>query len=161
MPLKLTVPLSVEETRDRFYTEMVLRRGGSVGLEMGLAGYVDARRRFVLAVQGWEKNLWMRPLLTRLEGFFQRSPENTTTTLVFERRGLALPIFILSLLLPYTAARYVVTDWPPTTYDWLVVGGTLVFVIIATLMLMIVERRTHKLLILGLQTIYGSASVEK
>jgi hypothetical protein len=148
------VNLSVEDTRDRFYKELVQRGSGTVGLEMNLAGFVDARRRFVLAIQGWENTVWMRPLLTRLEGHFERSEDNTYTKVVFERRGLSLPLFVLSLLLPYTVARLMIPELPPTLYQIVVVGVSLALVVIGSIALAIVERRVHKLLERGLVTIY-------
>lgn len=148
------VRLSVEDTRDRFYKEFVDRGGGTVGLEMNLAGFVDARRRFVLAIQGWENTVWMRPLLTRLEGHFERSEDNTYTRVVFEQRGLSLPLFVLSLLLPYTVARLMIPELPPTLYQLLVVGVSLALVIAGSLALALVERRVHSLLRSGLLTIY-------
>lgn len=149
------VQASVEETRDRFYTEFVQRGSGTVGLEMNLAGFVDARRRFVLAIQGWENTIWIRPLLTRLEGHFERSEDNSYTRVVFERRGLSLPLFVLSLLLPYTVARLVIIELPPTLYQIGMVAVALALVVGGSLALTVVERRVHKLLERGLMTIYG------
>ena len=148
------IRLSVEETRDRFYKEFVQRRGSSVGLEMNLAGFVDARRRFVLAIQGWENTVWMRPLLTRLEGHFERSEDNSYTRVMFEQRGLSLPLFVLSLLLPYTVARLTIPELPPTTGQLIVVGASLALVIGGSIALAVVERRVHRLLLRGLMTIY-------
>lgn len=156
----IKVKMSVEETRDRFVAEMVQRKGGSVGLEMNLAGHADARRRFVLAIQGWEKTLWIRPLLTRLEGWFQRTETNEETYVYFVRRGLTLPLFFLLLLIPYMTFRAVITEWPPTTPDYFVVAGSFIFVIISILILLILERRTQKLLIKGLRAIYEQTDEE-
>ena len=143
-----------EETRDRFYAEFVQRGSGTVGLEMNLAGFLDARRRFVLAIQGWENTVWMRPLLTRLEGHFERSEDNSYTRVVFERRGLSLPLFVLSLLLPYTVARLVISELPPTLYEIGMVAVALGLVVAGSIALAVVERRVHKLLERGLMTIY-------
>ena len=156
----ITVNMSVEETRDRFVAEMVQRKGGSVGLEMNLAGHADARRRFVLAIQGWETTLWIRPIVTRLEGWFQRTEANEETYVYFVRRGLTAPLFFLLMLVPYIAARAAITDWPPSTADYLVVAGSLIFVVISTLILFILERRTQKLLIEGLKVIYEQKDIE-
>lgn len=156
----IKVNMSVEETRDRFVTEMVQRQGGSVGLEMNLAGYADARRRFILAIQGWEKTIWVRPLLTRLEGWFQRTEDNEVTYVYFVRRGLTLPLFFLLLLIPYMAGRSAITDWPPTTSDYVLIAASFFFVIISTIILLILERRTQKLLIEGLQAIYEQRELE-
>ncbi len=150
----ITVKMSVEDTRDRFVEEMVQRQGGSVGLEMNLAGHADARRRFVLAIQGWEKTLWVRPLLTRIEGWFQRTEENEITYVYYVRRGLATPLFFLLLLIPYMVARSAITDWPPDTSDYIITGVSLAFVIVSTFVLYVLERRTQNLLIEGLQAIY-------
>jgi hypothetical protein len=152
--------MSVEATRDRFVNEMVQRGPGSVGLEMNVAGFADARRRFVLAIQGWEKNLWMRPLLTRLEGYFERTPDNDKTFVVFEKRGLSLPLFVLGWLLPYTVARNIIGEWPPTTYDVIVIGVSILLFFIAIGVLNLVERRVQRLLVKSLQTIYDQAPID-
>lgn len=157
----MRVPLSVEATRDLFVREMVQRRAGSIGLEMNLAGHADARRRFVLAIQGWERTPWMRPLLTRLEGYFERTPTNDHTYVVFVRRGLSLPLFVLGLLLPYTVTRLVVDEWPPSLNDLAVIGLALAIVALGSLALLVVERRVYKLLTKGLSLTYGNPPVEK
>ena len=156
----IKVNMSVEETRDRFVAEMVQRQGGSVGLEMNLAGHADARRRFVLAIQGWEKTLWIRPIVTRLEGWFQRTEANEETYVYFVRRGLTAPFFFLLMLIPYMAARAAITDWPPSIPDYLVIAVSFIFVIISIIILFILERRTQKLLIEGLKAIYEQRDIE-
>lgn len=160
MTKRFMVRMSVEEARDLFVREMVQRKSGTVGLELNMSGFVDARRRFVLALQGWERNLWMRPLLTRLEGHFERSPNNDVTTIVFDRRGLTLPLFVLAWLLPYTVARNMIPEWPPTLYQGFMVGVSVVLILIAVASLYWVEQRVHRLLIKGLTTIYGNPPLE-
>lgn len=157
----IKVNMSVEETRDRFVLEMVHRKGGTVGLEMNLAGHADARRRFVLAIQGWEKTLWIRPLVTRIEGWFQRTEANEETYVYFVRRGLTAPLFFLLLLVPYTVTRALIENLPLVFSDYVLIAASFGFVIISTLILMFLERRTHKLLIDGLRAIYDQAEVEK
>lgn len=160
MTERLTVKLPVEATRDRFVRELVQRGAGTVGLEMNLAGFVDARRRFVLAIQGWENNLWMRPLLTRLEGYFEKTPGNEHTHIVFEKRGLTLPLFVLSWLLPYTMGRRFITEWPPPTGALVIVGIVVLLVLIAGGALFYIERRVHRWLIRGLEAVYDDPTLD-
>lgn len=146
MVQKFRVSMTVEAARARFVQEFVRRSSGSVGLETNVAGFADARRRFFIAIQGWEKTPWMRPLLTRLEGYFQRSETNTYTDIYISRRGLALPLTVLALLIPYGVARTLITELPLTPFQifMLAVSGALVALI--GIVLTFLERRTYKLL---------------
>lgn len=164
MQRSFIVPHDVEATRDRFVREFVQRRGGSVGLETNTAGHVDARRRFALAIQGWEKNEWIRPFLTRLEGHFERSPQNDYTQVVFVTRGLTLPLTVVSLLIPYYIIRAVVPSWEgvePALSDIAVVIISVLVVPTIWLMFFFVERKTHKLLIDALLAAYDRPSLHE
>jgi hypothetical protein len=157
MQRSFMVPYDVETTRDRFVREFVQRRGGSVGLETSTAGHVDARRRFALAIQGWESNQWIRPFLTRLEGHFERSPNNDYTLVVFVTRGLTLPLTVISLLIPYYIIRAVVPGWEgvePAISEIVLVVISVLIVPLVWLMFFFIERQTHRLLIDALLAVY-------
>ncbi len=158
------VSTDVESTRDQFVEHLVHRGPRSIGKEAGVAGFVDARRRFALAIQGWEKNLWVRPFLTRLEGHFERSPQNDYTRVVFETRGLTIPLTLISLLIPYTVARSLVPQWDsadPALSDIALLIFSIIIVPIISSVFFYVERRTHRLLITALQAVYGDPPLEK
>jgi hypothetical protein len=152
--------MDVESTRDRFVREFVQRGPGSVGLETNIAGFVDARRRFFIAIQGWEKTPWMRPLLTRIEGVFVRSENNTFTTVEFFRRGLALPLSFLALLLPYTVARVLIDEWPPELFFLAIVALALLLVVAIGMVLTALERRIYKQLSNALLAAYDRPPVD-
>lgn len=151
-----------EIARERFIAEFIQRGPGTVGLEVGVSGVLDARRRFALAIQGWERNTWIRPFLTRLEGHFERSIDDTFTKVVFIKRGLTLPLTFLSLLIPYSTLRYLLPRWesnPITSADifFLVFSVVLVFMIGAVFYA--IERQTHHLLINALLVIYDNPAL--
>jgi hypothetical protein len=154
---------SVEKTRDRFVLELVQRGPATVGKELSVAGFADARRRFVLAIQGWEHNLWVRPILTRLEGHFERSEDNTETRVVYEYRGLTLPLTFISLLIPYTVARFLLPRWEgidPPLLDIVALVFSVLIVPVIGLGLYSIERRTHRLLERALLLIYDEPRLE-
>ena len=164
MQSSFIVPYDVEKTRDRFVREFVQRRNGSVGQETSTAGHVDARRRFALAIQGWEKNEWIRPFLTRLEGHFEKSPQNDYTSVVFVTRGLTLPLTVISLLIPYYIVRAVVPGWEgvePAISDIALVIVSILIVPSIWLMFFFVERRTHRLLINALLAAYDRPPLQE
>lgn len=157
------VQSSVEKTRDRFVLELVQRGTATVGQELSVAGFVDARRRFALAIQGWEQNLWVRPFLTRLEGHFERSPDNDYTRVVYEYRGLTIPLTFLSLLIPYSIARFLLPRWegidpPMLDIAVLILSGLVVPAV--GIVFFSIERRTHKLLERALLLIYDKPRLE-
>lgn len=157
------VQSSVEQVRDRFVLELVQRRNASVGQELSVAGFADARRRFALAIQGWEHNLWVRPFLTRLEGHFERSDDNTHTRVVYEYRGLTIPLTFLSLLIPYSVARFLIPTWEGIDPPLLDIAALVVACLIVPVVGVIfysVERRTHKLLERALLLIYDEPRLE-
>lgn len=159
--MRFSVNMSVEATRERFVQEFVQRQGGSVGLETNIAGFVDARRRFFIAIQGWEKTAWMRPLLTRLEGYFEKTATNSTTQVYFMRRGLALPLTVLSLLIPYGIARATIRELPLEPYHifMMILSFSLVVLIGGTFM--ILERRIYKQLTAALLAAYDRPALEQ
>lgn len=153
----------VERVRDSFVLELVKRGPMTVGLEMGVAGFVDARRRFALAIQGWEHNLWVRPFLTRLEGHFERSKHDDYTRVVFVRRGLTAPITLISLLIPYTMTRFFLPRWEgvdPAALDIALLIFSFFLVPIIGLVFYSIERRTHQLLEKALLLIYDEPPLE-
>ncbi|NDJ86883.1 MAG: hypothetical protein GYB66_13455 [Chloroflexi bacterium] len=153
----------VESTRDHFLIEFAKRGPTSVGRELGVSGDVDARRRFVLAIQGWERNHWVRPFLTRLEGHFERSQHNDYTRVVFETRGLTLPLTFLSLLIPYSVLSAILPGWEgidPPLLDIALVIISVVLVPVIGSVFFFIERRTHRLLIDALLAGYGRPSLE-
>lgn len=158
------VSTDVETTRDRFVHEFVRRGYASVGLELGVAGFADARRRFALALQGWEKNLWIRPFLTRLEGHFERSEHNDYTRVVFETRGLTIPLTFVSLLIPYGVVRAIVPTWTeiePSLSQIALLIFSIAIVPIIGLIFFSIERRTHRLLTEALLLAYSRPPLEK
>ncbi len=164
MQSSFIVPYDVETTRDRFVREFVQQRSGSVGKETSTAGHVDARRRFALAIQGWEKNEWIRPFLTRLEGHFEKSPQNDYTRVVFITRGLTLPLTVISLLIPYYIVRAVVPGWEgvePALSDIALVIVSILIVPSIWLMFFFIERRTHRLLIDALLSAYDRPPLQE
>ncbi len=157
------VSMDVETTRDRFVREFVRRRTASVGLETGVAGFADARRRFALAIQGWEKNVWIRPFLTRLEGHFERSPHDDYTRVIFETRGLALALTVLTLLVPYTITRTLVPGWEgvePALTEIILLVLSFLSVPIIGVVFFLLERRTHRVLIDALLAAYERPPLE-
>lgn len=153
----------VEVTRDRMVIELMRRNSGTIGQELGVYGHVDARRRFAIAIQGWEDNLWVRPVLTRLEGHFERSDNNDYTRVVFERRGLTVPLTFLSLLIPYAVARVLIPQWqeidPPALDIALLIFSIIVVPIIGAVFFTI-ERSTHRLLERALLLLYDNPVLE-
>lgn len=148
-----------ETARERFIAEFVKRGPATVGLEMGIAGILDARRRFALAIQGWEHNTWIRPFLPRLEGHFERGTTDHDTRVVFVKRGLTIPLTFLTLLIPYSVIRYLLPRWadyPISAADigLLLFSFAMVFVIGG--MFYLIEQRTHQLLIKALLVIYDN-----
>ncbi len=151
--------LNHERARERFIKEFVQRGSHTVGLEVGVAGVLDARRRFALAIQGWERNTWIRPFLTRLEGHFEPSADGMSTKVVFIKRGLTVPLTFLSLLIPYTVLRYLLPRWadnPASTADIALLIFAVALVPIIGGMFYAIERRTHQLLIHTLLVIYDN-----
>lgn len=153
----------VESVRDRFIIEFVRRRPATVGREVGVAGIVNARRQFTLAIQGWEDNQWVRPFLTRLEGHFERSEDDEYTRVVFSTRGLSGPLTFLSLLIPYTVIRAVLPTWEgvePALSSIMLLVFSIAIVPLIGAVLYWVERRTHRLLIHTLLTAYDNPTLE-
>lgn len=151
-----------EIARERFINEFVKRGPGTVGLEVGVSGVLDARRRFALAIQGWEQNVWIRPFLTRLEGHFERSVEDTYTKVVFIKRGLTVPLTFLSLLIPYSTLRYLLPRWesnPVTSADLFFLAFSVALVVIIGALFYAIERQTHRLLINALLVIYDNPAL--
>lgn len=164
MQRSFLVSTDVETTRNTFVLHLVKRGPGSIGKEAGVAGFVDARRRFALAIQGWEHNLWIRPFLTRLEGHFERSPQNDYTRVAFETRGLTIPLTFISLLIPYTVVRTLVPQWEGVELalsDIMLLFFSFLVVPLVGMLLFYVENRTHRLLIKALLAVYGDPPLEK
>lgn len=161
MRRSFVVELPLEATRDRFVEEFVQRGPGSVGLETNLAGQADARRRFVLAIQGWEKNQWIRPFLTRIEGHFEKMEGQThLSRVVFVSRGIGWPLTFVSLLFPYWAAIQI-PRWPPPHFTWtLLLLVTLALVPSVGAIFYFIERRIHRLLTDGLLAAYDRPPLE-
>ncbi|MCB9435920.1 MAG: hypothetical protein H6673_02880 [Anaerolineales bacterium] len=153
----------VESVRDRFVIEFVKRGSATVGREVGVAGIVNARRQFSLAIQGWEANQWIRPFLTRLEGHFERSEHDDYTRVVFSTRGLSGPLTFLSLLIPYTVIRAVLPTWEgvePVLSSIALLVFSIATVPLVGGVLYWVERRTHRLLIQTLLAAYDEPPLE-
>lgn len=152
-----------ETVQERFHREFVKRGPSTVGLELGVAGYLDARRQFALAIQGWERNLWIRPFLTRLEGHFERSQHDDYTRVVFVTRGLTGPLTFLSLLFPYTVARTLLPGWEgvePAITEIALLAFSLLLVPAIGAAFYMIEWRTHKLLIEALLAAYDRPALE-
>jgi hypothetical protein len=155
------VEMNIEATRDRFVEEFVRRGPGTVGLEANLAGHADARRRFALAIQGWEKNLWIRPFLTRLEGHFEKmESQEGFTRVIFVTRGIGWPLTFVSLLFPYWVAMQI-PRWPPPHITWtlLIIVACLTVPAVGAVFYAI-ERRIYRLLIQGLLAAYDRPPLE-
>lgn len=163
MQQSFIIGATVESVRDRFVLEFVHRGPATVGREVGVAGMVNARRQFALAIQGWEQSQWVRPFLTRLEGHFERSEHDDYTRVVFSTRGLSGPLTFLSLLIPYTIIRTVLPTWEgvePALSSILLVIFSIASVPMVGFALYWVERRTHLLLIQALLAAYDNPSLE-
>jgi hypothetical protein len=160
MRKSFTVEMDLEATRSRFVQEFVRRGPASVGLETNVAGQVDARRRFALAIQGWEKNQWIRPFLTRLEGHFEKSSNDATTRVVFVTRGIGWPLAFISLLFPYWVATQI-PRWPPPHITWtlLLVVACLIVPAVWTAFYFI-EQRIFRLLVNALLAAYERPPLE-
>lgn len=155
------VEMPIEATRDRYVEEFVKRGPGSVGLETNLAGKADARRRFVLAIQGWEKNEWIRPFLTRLEGHFEKvEGHEQLSRVVFVSRGIGWPLTFISLLFPYWVAMQI-PRWPPPHFTWtlLIIVACAVVPVVGTTFF-VIERRIYRLLLDGLLAAYDRPPLE-
>ncbi|PJF42241.1 MAG: hypothetical protein CUN55_10275 [Phototrophicales bacterium] len=156
------LPMHHEVARKRFITEFVERKVGTVGLELGVSGVLDARRRFALAIQGWEHNTWIRPFLIRLEGHFEPAYDHEHTRVVFVKRGLTVPITFLSLLIPYSVIQYLLPRWekyPITSSDIVLLLFSIALVFVIGGIFYAIERRTHQLLIRALLLIYDNPSL--
>jgi hypothetical protein len=154
------VTLNLESARERFVEEFVRRGPGSVGLETNTAGQADPRRRFVLAIQGWEKNPWIRPFLTRLEGHFEKTHDDVTTRVVFVTRGVGWPLTFVSLLFPYWAAT-LIPKWPPPHITWTLLLAAACLVVPAVgATFYFIERRVYRILVGALLASYDRPTLE-